>query len=214
MRRGIGSFALKEICKWAKNKKLDWVGSGFGVSPELIRFWVKNKFLPIHITPQRNEVSGEYTVIVLKALSNYIEEKLVKLNKLFVKRVIEYLGDELKDLEVEVAKVLLHSLKDDIDIPKPTISEIEKRRVKKYFQGVSLYEYVSDVVRPVVRYYYSKVNKAEIDRKEEGILIMKCLQLKPWREIKYDNVEGIKVYKSLLKAIKKVWKWYEAAGEN
>ncbi len=214
MRKGIGSFALKKIYEWAKNKKLEWVGSGFGVSPELLRFWLKNGFLPIHITPQRNEVSGEYTVVVLKAISEKVENKLKKLNCLFVKRVIEYLGDELNDLEVETAKGLLHSLRNDIDFPKPRISEIERKRLKKYFQGISLYEYVSDVARPIIRYYYSKKDKTELNEDEENILIMKCLQLKPWWEIKVDGVEGTKIYRLLLKAIKKVWRWYEASGED
>jgi len=214
MRKGIGSFALKKMCEWAKKRKLEWIGSGFGISPELLRFWIKNDFLPLHITPQRNEVSGEYTVIVLRALTKRVEDKLKKLNRLFIKRIIEYLSDELKDLEIDAAKNLLHSLKSDIELPKPSISEVERKRLKKYFQGVSLYEYVSDVVRPIIRYYYSKKDKADLEEKEENILVMKCLQLKPWWEIKHDKFEGTKVYKLLLKAIKKVWKWYEASGKN
>jgi len=56
MSMGIGSFGLQRLISWAAGNELDWIGSGFGVSPELLRFWLKNGFSPIHMTPQRNEV--------------------------------------------------------------------------------------------------------------------------------------------------------------
>ncbi len=211
MNMGIGSFALHEIAEWAKAEDLDWVGSGFGVSPELLRFWIKNGFTPVHITPQRNEISGEHTVIVLKALKMHIHNKIENINADFVRRVIEYLGDELRDLETETALNLLHSLMKDTEIPEPKISKVEKKRLKKYFHGMSLYEYVSDVARPLVRYYYSRTDKTELSEKEERVLVAKCLQLKPWWEI-HDG--DVKAFKALLKAIQKIWRWYDAAGED
>ncbi|RLI86595.1 MAG: tRNA(Met) cytidine acetyltransferase [Archaeoglobales archaeon] len=204
MRMGIGSYALRRVIDWARDRDMDWVGSGFGVSPELLRFWLKNDFTPVHITPQRNEVSGEHTVIVLKPLKMHVEEKVENINVDFVRRLIEYLSDELKDLETETAMGLLKSLKRDVEIEKPCFGKVERRRMKKYFQGQSLYEYVSDLIRPVVRYYYSKVEKVDMGEEEERILIAKCLQLKSWRDLG----ESFKIYKILLKAVQKIWSMY------
>jgi len=202
MNMGIGSFALQRIIDWAKAKEMDWVGSGFGVSPELLRFWVKNGFIPVHITPQRNEISGEHTVIVIKPLKMHIEEKVEQINTDFTRRLIEYLADELSDLETETAIGLLKSLRRDLEVDKPEFGKVERRRIKKYFQGHSLYEYVSDLVRPLVRYYYSKTDRIDLNDEEEFILVAKCLQLKPWRELG----ENFKIYKTLLKAVQKIWK--------
>ena len=202
MNMGIGSFALQRIIDWAKEKDMDWVGSGFGVSPELLRFWIKNGFIPVHITPQRNEISGEHTVIVIKPLKMHIEEKVEQINTDFTRRLIEYLADELSDLETETAIGLLKSLRRDLEVDKPEFGKVEKRRIKKYFQGHSLYEYVSDLVRPLVRYYYSKTDRIDLSDEEEFILVAKCLQLKPWRELG----ENFKIYKTLLKAVQKIWK--------
>jgi tRNA(Met) cytidine acetyltransferase len=202
MNMGIGSFALQRIIDWAKAKEMDWVGSGFGVSPELLRFWIKNGFIPVHITPQRNEISGEHTVIVIKPLKMHIEEKVEQINTDFTRRLIEYLADELSDLETETAIGLLKSLRRDLEVDKPEFGKVERRRIKKYFQGHSLYEYVSDLVRPLVRYYYSKTDRIDLSNEEEFILVAKCLQLKPWREFG----ENFKIYKTLLKAVQKIWK--------
>lgn len=202
MRKGIGSWALNRIVEIVKEENMDWVGSGFGVSPELLRFWLRNNFIPVHITPQRNEISGEHTVIVLKPLKMHVEEKVDLINADFTRRLIEYLADELRDLETETAIGLLKSLRRDLEMDLPNFGRVERRRMKKYFQGQSLYEYVSDLIRPLVRYYYSKREKVDLDEREEYVLVGKCLQLKSWRELG----GNFKVYKTLLKAVQKIWK--------
>ncbi len=210
MGRGIGSFALKRLVDWSCGNEFDWIGSGFGVSPELLKFWLKNGFLPVHMTPQRNEVSGEHTVVVMKPLKMHVQEIVEKLNASFVKRLLEWLSDELSDLEVEVSIQLLHSLRRDFNYPAPEIDYVNKKRVKKYLQGVSLYEYSSDVLRPLVRYMYSRTNRAELSEKEETVLVAKCLQLRDWTYAGECIGEyGMRPYKTLLSALKKVWKWYE-----
>jgi tRNA(Met) cytidine acetyltransferase len=205
MNMGIGSHALQKVVEWAEVKGMDWAGSGFGISPELLRFWTRNGFIPIHITPQRNEVSGEHTVIVIKALKMHIHQMIEEINSDFIRRLIEYLADELRDLETEAAIELLGHLLKDVETPKPEFGNMEKRRMSKYFHGMSLYEYVSDIVRPIVRYYYSTTEKVDLDETEEYILVAKCLQLRGWREI---EEEGFKKFRTLLKAIQKIWRWY------
>ena len=214
MDMGIGSFALSRLIDWSCGNEFDWIGSGFGVSPELLRFWIKNKFLPVHITPQRNEVSGEHTVVVLRSLKMHIDDIVIMYNSNFVKRLLEWLGDELSDLDVETAIQLLHSLSKDFSYPEPEIDYTNRKRIKKYFHGISLYEYASDVLRPLVRYMYSKTDRAEMDTKEEKVLVVKALQLRDWK-FAGECIEerGMRPYKTLLSALKKVWKWYESRSD-
>ena len=209
MDMGIGSYALRMLVEWAARRDMDWAGSGFGVSPELLRFWTRNGFVPVHITPQRNEVSGEYTVIVLKAFKMHVESKIEIINSEFVRRVIEYLGDELKDIEIETATGLLNSLKRDVNVLQPEYTRVEKRRMKKYFQGHSLFEYISDISRPLVRYYYTKTSKANLEEDEEKVLVAKCLMMRSWRD-----VDGGRAYRRMMKALKKVWEWYYGTEED
>jgi len=207
MSMGIGSFGLRELVGWATKNEMAWVGSGFGVSPELLRFWIRNGFSPIHITPQRSEISGEHTIIVLKALKMQMHV-VESLNSKFVRRVLEWLNDELSDLENETAVQLLHSLLRDANVRRPSIDDVDRKRLKKYFQGLSLYEYVSDIARPLTKYFYSRTNRTELDEDEEKILIAKCLQLRPWWKID-KTPEGTVPFKVLVKTLKKVWKWYD-----
>lgn len=201
MNLGIGSFALEKIVERAKEELLDWVGSGFGISEELINFWIKNGFIPVHITPQRNEVSGEFTAIVLKPIRD--PENVEKMNVEVIRRFIEYLSDELSELEVATAIKVLKTLKKEIEVCKPKVGVIEVERLQKYFEGLGFYEYISDLARPLVRFYYSKLGDAKLSEIEERVLVAKCLQLRPWREI-----EITEKYSTLLNGLRKVWEWY------
>jgi len=206
MGMGIGTFALEELLKWAKRNGYHWVGSGFGVSPELLSFWEKSGFVPIHITPQRNEVSGEFTVVVVRGLRKDITKLVSSLNFNLVKRIVEYLSDELRELEYDVAIKLLR-LKGENSPQKPHISEVDRLRMEKYVDGISLYEYVSDIVRPIVRYYYLKNEKVGLDDLEERVLVTKCLQLRGWWEFGELLREG-RAYSILHSAISKLWNWF------
>jgi tRNA(Met) cytidine acetyltransferase len=205
MDMGIGSFALEKIIRFAQENSLSWVGSGFGVSSELLRFWLKNGFTPVHITPQRNEVSGEYTAIVLRPIgeSKHVES----MNSEFIRRFIEYLGDELRDLEVETAIMVLKTLKREIDACTPKFGYVEVERLQKYFEGLGFYEYISDLTRPLVRFYYSKMGNAGLNEVEEKVVVAKCLQLSPWRLIDFEEK-----YKILLNGLRKIWDWFQSRG--
>ena len=201
MNMGIGSFALRKIIDFAEKNSLSWVGSGFGVSSELLRFWLKNGFIPVHITPQRNEVSGEYTAIVLKPIR---ESKHVdNMNSEFIRRFIEYLGDELRDLEVQTAIMVLKTLRKELDVFAPRFGYVEVERLQKYFEGLGFYEYISDLARPLVRFYYSKMGDAGLSEVEERVIVAKCLQLLPWREIVFEEK-----FRILLEGLKKIWNWF------
>lgn len=202
MRLGVGSFALRELERWARERGYAYLGAGFGVNAELLRFWLRNGYVPVHITAQRNEISGEYTLVVLKALEKKLEERVAEINAEFVKRLIEYLADELRSLSTEVARQLLTSLRLDAPVPDPHLDSVAKLRLEKYFSNLSYYEGIGDIAKPLMRYHFSRVRRAQLTREEELLAIGKCLQHRSWEELggAFGRLTG---------AIRKVWEWYE-----
>ncbi|MFH7902902.1 MAG: GNAT family N-acetyltransferase, partial [Candidatus Aenigmatarchaeota archaeon] len=43
--KGLGSIALEKLTQWAKEKNYDWIGTSFGVTYDLLNFWLKNGFI-------------------------------------------------------------------------------------------------------------------------------------------------------------------------
>ncbi|WP_456487258.1 tRNA(Met) cytidine acetyltransferase TmcA [Candidatus Alkanophaga liquidiphilum] len=111
MRRGIGTKMLAEIEKEARCKNIDWLGSSFGATSELLRFWARSGFFPIHISPARNEVSGEYSVVVVKPLSDVARSAFQEIAALFFERFLKLLREPLNDLEIGLSYLIIRILR-------------------------------------------------------------------------------------------------------
>ncbi|MFW5922332.1 MAG: tRNA(Met) cytidine acetyltransferase TmcA [Halodesulfurarchaeum sp.] len=66
--RGLGSRLLAGI-EDEFAPVVDWFGTGFGATPELVSFWQANGYESIHLSTSRNERSGEHSVLMLKSAS-------------------------------------------------------------------------------------------------------------------------------------------------
>ncbi len=183
--RGIGSFALKKLVEEAEKEGLDWVGSGFGVNYPLLKFWVKNNFLPIHMSPDRNPVSGEYTIIVLRPISKIAKEIFEISKRMFLKKVLKSLRDTYRDLEHDVALLIVKSLASPSLSTTINLDPISKDRLWIYAYGPMTYEALSDVMYDIALYYFLNKNNLPIKLNEtkEYILLMKVLQGRSWEEI-------------------------------
>ncbi len=182
MRKGIGSFALQNIIKEALEKGYDWVGAGFGVTEQLLRFWLKNGFIPVHMSPDRNPVSGEFTVLVLHPLTE-VTKRIVKIaNKSFKLKVINALHDSYRSLETDVALLILKSGETVNPNYEPKLDLILWDRLRIYSYGPMTYEAACDVMYELARAYFICYPnfKVKLSKTEEYILVSRVLQAKSW----------------------------------
>ena len=179
--RGLGSLALDEICDEAVAADVDWIGAGFGVTKQLLNFWVKNSFIPIHISPTRNPASGEYSVLVVKPLSRRAQRVVELMNVEFKLRFAESLYDTYFDLEPDVARMLLTSpygLSDyDLNLTKSQLA-----RIRAYVNGIVTYEAANDAISRLVKAHFTlrADRKVALDEVEEELLVSKSLQGRNW----------------------------------
>ena len=154
MDMGLGSKALESLIHEAQKKGYDWVGSSFGASEELIRFWVRNGFAPVHLSPARNPVSGEYTAIVIKPISERAKRIVKKANGEFRIRLLEWLGDTHRDLEPEIARWLFESpFEEGVDY-QIFLTDVQKKRLDAFTGKILTYDTVLDAVKPIVKLYF------------------------------------------------------------
>ncbi|MCD6502710.1 MAG: tRNA(Met) cytidine acetyltransferase [Euryarchaeota archaeon] len=207
MNRGIGSRALKMIEERFKDK-VDWIGSGFGATHRLLNFWVKNGYKPIHMAPIRNEVSGEYSVIVIKPLKSYVREYVETACNEFVIRVFESLEDTYRDLEIPIVRLLarVHTLK-----WRARFTPKQKERAWAYAFGPLTYEVARDIARELtLTYFLDSDRRVELTGREEKILIMRVLQCWPISDIaKYFRLSPTTILIELKDIMKKLVSTYE-----
>jgi tRNA(Met) cytidine acetyltransferase len=181
--KGFGSLALQDLCDEARKEGMDWVGAGFGATRELLNFWIKNEFIPVHISPNRNPASGEYSVLVVRPLSRRAEKLIGVANSEFRLRLLNSLYDTYSDLEVEVAELLLRSPYGREEV-KLSLSKSQKARLKSYVNGIVTYEVANDAVGRLVKAHFMlrSGKRVKLDDVEERLLIAKCLQGRSWSD--------------------------------
>ncbi len=202
--KGVGSFALQELSKSFKGA---WIGASFGSSPKLIRFWLKNGFIPVHVSPYRNPISGEYSVIVIKPLRK-VKEATKQAHIQFRHRLLASLSDAHWDMETEVAYELLKPV---IELNKKLeLEEHEMRRFELYLEGRHIYELNFDVISKLVWWYFFN-SKRVLSKEEELVLIAKILQRKSWRKV-IEELKVERVYETIKGAMEKIWElWLSKA---
>ena len=179
--RGFGSLALQDLCDEARKEGMDWVGAGFGATRELLNFWIKNDFIPVHISPSRNPASGEYSALVVRPLSRRAQKLVEATNNEFRLRLLNSLYDTYSDLEVEVAQLLLRSPygRKKMEL---SLSKSQRARLKNYVSGIVTYEVANDAIEKLVKAYFmlGSGERIKLDDIEERLLIAKCLQGRDW----------------------------------
>ncbi len=191
--RGIGTYALKKVVEEAVRRGYDWVGAGFGVSKELMNFWVKNGFYPLHMSPDRNPVSGEYTSLVIKPLT----EEWVKLVDIgireFAVKLIESLHSVYNDFEPNTLYLMFKDcLRNREYASKLTLSEIQRSRLRAYVDGIMTFESVGDVMAILVKKALLNGWVSEIPELEASVCIARALQGADWGRI-FDTLHVGKV---------------------
>ena len=178
--RGFGTRALEEVESEAESKGIDWVGAGFGATDDLLRFWVRNGYMPVHISPRRNPVTGEYSVLVVKPLSGKARNLLGEVVKEFKRRLLNSLHDVYFPLNPLVAR---HLLKTPIGSGKLKLSQSQRSRLLGFVRGTYIYELASDAIYEVAKYYFW-LGKDCLTPLEDSVLIAKVLQGKGWEMVK------------------------------
>ena len=181
MDRGLGSRALMHVCAEAEDEGLDWVGSSFGASEKLLNFWLKNGFVPVHISPERNPTSGEYSVIVVKPLNKRASEVVREMNRLLKLKLVETLPDVYYFMEPEVAALLLSSGDGRSTVH---LGRVHRERLRMYVEGRMVYEAAADAIHLLVKKHFLEggAKTPELPREDTILLVAKCLQGRGWSD--------------------------------
>ncbi|MGV6817959.1 MAG: tRNA(Met) cytidine acetyltransferase TmcA [Thiotrichales bacterium] len=68
-RRGIGKYLLREVEQWAARQGVDYLGSSFGLTEDLLRFWQRADYAAVHLGLKRNKASALRSVMVAKPIT-------------------------------------------------------------------------------------------------------------------------------------------------
>jgi tRNA(Met) cytidine acetyltransferase len=176
--RGLGSRLLDAVEDDPAFADADWLGAGFGATPDLLSFWGANGFSTVHLATTRNERSGEHSAVVLRPLSAAGAALRDRHAAWFARRVGGVLADPLDGLDPDVVRGALRACD---AAPPLDLSDREWRVVAGAAHGPGLYTVDPAPFRAVARYaLLTGAGTESLDVRAERLLVRKVLQARPW----------------------------------
>ncbi|SEO91430.1 tRNA(Met) cytidine acetyltransferase [Halorientalis persicus] len=177
--RGLGSHLLAEIREEVADD-VDWLGVGYGATPELLEFWAGNGYRPVHLSTTRNDESGEYSALMLDPTSDAGTDLFERHTDQFVARVGDVLADPLADLDPDVVRATLSALNRDADLD---LADWEWRQVASAAFGPGLFDMAPGPYRRLAVTYFTAGVDVDLTTRQERLLVLKPLQGRPWDEV-------------------------------
>ncbi len=174
MRMGLGSRALKLLEEHAVSEKIHWIGAGFSAYPELLNFWIKNNYIPVHISPKINKKTGEHTIIVIKPLDSTVNDIIKKVNANLKTRLLKEGSVTYRNLSPKTFRLIIKSGAPLSEF-RMELDPMKVFRLGLYLRNVLHFESASDAIEDVVRYYFAHKISVLSETNEE-LLISAVLQ--------------------------------------
>ena len=175
--RGLGSVLLSEVRREFADS-VDWLGVGFGATPELLRFWRANGYRTLHLSTSRNDRSGEYSAVMLDPCSDAGRELAARHTGWFCDRIGATLTDALDDADADVVRAVLAAVDAE---PTLDLSTWEWRLVSGVPAGTSVLDTdPAPFRRLALRHLVAPADPESLSAREERLLVRKVLQARPW----------------------------------
>merc|ERR1712240_538161 len=139
---------------------LDYLGTSFGLTPSLLRFWKKAGYVPTYLRQTKNDLTGEHTCIMLKVLDSTSNNTtwLTEFWTDFRRRLVNLLGYQLSTLPPSLALSLLHNKTAETScttLAAPLLSAhltpYDIKRLELYSNNMADHHLVTDLIPVLAR---------------------------------------------------------------
>jgi tRNA(Met) cytidine acetyltransferase len=104
--RGLGSHLLRHLVQEAPREGVALLGTSFGATAPLVRFWQAGGFIPVRLGHRREASSGAHAVVMVQGLTHRSRQLMEKAANAFRNNFPLQLGEQFTSLEAELALLL------------------------------------------------------------------------------------------------------------
>ncbi|MCG3108915.1 tRNA(Met) cytidine acetyltransferase TmcA [Metallosphaera sp. J1] len=174
--RGIGSQLLREIEERAVREGVDWMGSSFLANYNVIKFWAKNGYIPLHVSTKKNESLGGYSVIVMKPFSSRAREIAHQVARLLKDKLLRTTHQVYFNMDPRILVLLLKLAPpiSAVKIPDPYL-----KKLRAYLEGILPYNSVAEAVHLLGEKYFKEL-AFDLDDVSLATLVSRTYQGRSW----------------------------------
>ncbi|XP_061717144.1 RNA cytidine acetyltransferase [Cydia pomonella] len=188
---------------------LDYLGTSFGLTEDLLKFWKSQKYVPVYLSQKANELTGEHSCIMIRALGD--SAWLAAYSADFRRRLARLLARGLRALPAALALPAL--LNDNVCVDKPALtkeligqylSNHDLARLESYCRQQADYRLITDLLAPIATLvFHAKV--AKLDAVQQVIFVAMGFQMKEPDDIAQElGLPGSQILAKFYEACKKI----------
>ncbi|XP_055689999.1 RNA cytidine acetyltransferase isoform X2 [Lutzomyia longipalpis] len=207
-------------------EKLDYIGTSYGLTLELLRFWKKFSFVPVYLSQKENDLTGEHSCIMITPLSTDKTASDSWISAYFFdfrRRILKLLGKSFQSFTSSLALSIIHNpaASKSALAEKITLTAINTfflphdiQRLEAYSRNQVEYRLIVDLTTDLGMLYFQ--NKLDgIDTIQQAILLAIGLQNKSIDTVAEElNMPVNQILAKFYNAIKKLTKQIVDVMEN
>jgi len=215
---------LVPLDKLKGRERLHWVGSSFGLTESLLNFWARAGMRLVYLRQTANDLTGEHTAIMLRALSTEgLEGEVVAGDWLAafaedtLRRLVSLLSFEFREqLGTALDLAILNNVREGLAPPGPPITAKQLgylliprdlERLHLYARNLADYHLITDLLPTLARVYFLRMLPASVhlSRLMEAILVGLGLRHRTVDQLARElGIEGDQILALFNKIVRKI----------
>jgi len=106
-RNGCASILLQALESYGRKNGIDYLGTSFALSADLLPFWQRADYQTVRLGSQRDPVSGAHAALMCLPLSSAAETMIDSAKQRFLRQFTHLLATDFVDLEWQLVQSLL-----------------------------------------------------------------------------------------------------------
>ncbi|KAG9004129.1 hypothetical protein FRB93_010477 [Tulasnella sp. JGI-2019a] len=223
--RSINSLPpLLQPLNTLKPPALDYMGVSYGLTPQLLRFWKRAKYVPLYIRQTKNELTGECSCVMLRSLAGDDASPVQGFEEFvkdFRRRFLQLLGFGFRDFSsvmglnvleaVSNADKALASSSQELLTAELNIllSPFDIKRLESYANNMLDYHVIMDLLPTVAALYFEKRLGADVKLSavQSSIMLSLGLQRKTVEDVEAElHIPVNQALALFVKSIRKICK--------
>ncbi|KAH8275946.1 hypothetical protein KR018_001893 [Drosophila ironensis] len=161
-------------------ERVDYIGTSYGLTSELLKFWKSAGFVPIYLSQKSNELTAEHSCIMLHTpettswLGLYYQD--------FRRRVLKLMGKTFREFETKLCLALLKNKSVDTEVSalgalnKATLDVYflphDLQRLESYARQQSEFRLILDLLSDIAQLYFQgRIEGLKLDLVQQGTLL-------------------------------------------
>ena len=181
-RHRVAERMLQQLEQYARETHMDWLGTGFGLTPELLSFWRHNGYRLARIGLTRDSVGATHGVIMLKACSAAGEGLLQEARDRLSRQFSDLLSSYLQPVEAGLVADIFADLAVETDQNYRLLNPDEAAELRSFAGAHRQYESCQFTLRPWLYRCGLAGKLTALNAAQQQLLISKVLQNNGWEK--------------------------------